>query len=235
MTQTNPKFDPQDLVDRALDGQPDEYKAKVLSVALKAKIEPNDPLFLVLMATGRLEVMLLEAPQNLSQIFEKNLDKASNLIQGSASAALQAQKAAIAGAVSALMNRQQGDKTVAKGSLSDFLSGIKLASVVVLSLAIGAGIGRQMALSSQGGLVGKVDLTVQQAEALGWATSKEGKFARELMRWNADSLDNNQCKAEAAALGVTLEINGRKAKSGFCTLWVEPPSRRQFVQSQVKK
>jgi len=234
MTQTNSNFEPQDLINLALDGQSNDYKVKVLTVALKAKIEPNDPLFLVLMATGRLELMLLDAPQNLKQIFEENLNKAAHLVQESGSAALQTQKAAIAGAVSTLMKRQQADKGVPKASQSDLSSGIKLASAVVLSLAIGGFIGNAMAISSQGGYLGKVNLTAQQAEALGWAQSKEGKFARDIMRWNADSLENKQCKSEATQLGVTLEINGRKAKDGFCTIWVEPANRRKFVQSQTQ-
>ncbi len=44
-------------------------------------------------------------------------------------------------------------------------------------------------LWAQGGFApGKpVHLTQEQVEALRWATSAEGKFARNLMKWNSDS------------------------------------------------
>ena len=73
-----------------------------------------------------------------------------------------------------------------------------------------------------------VHLTQEQAEALRWATSAEGKFARNLMKWNADSLSNLECKKEVERLGVTLEVAGRPATSGFCTIWVDPPEQRMF-------
>ena len=30
------------------------------------------------------------------------------------------------------------------------------------------------------------------------------------------------------SIGITLELEGRKAKSGFCTLWIVPPNQRKF-------
>jgi hypothetical protein len=73
-----------------------------------------------------------------------------------------------------------------------------------------------------------VHLTQEQAEALRWATSGEGKFARNLMRWNLDSLTDLECKKDVRRLGVTLEVAGRAATSGFCTIWVESVEKRKF-------
>ena len=73
-----------------------------------------------------------------------------------------------------------------------------------------------------------VSLTQEQAEALRWATSGEGKFARNLMKWNSDSLTNLECKKDVKRLGVTLEVAGRPATEGFCTIWVEPVEKRRF-------
>jgi hypothetical protein len=42
------------------------------------------------------------------------------------------------------------------------------------------------------------------------------------MKWNSDSLTNLECKKDVKRLGVTLEVAGRPATSGFCTIWVEP-------------
>jgi len=71
-------------------------------------------------------------------------------------------------------------------------------------------------------------MTQEEAEALRWATSAEGKFARNLMKWNSDSLTNLECKKDVRRLGVTLEVAGKLAVLGFCTIWVEPVKRRKF-------
>ncbi|MEG4857024.1 hypothetical protein QUB75_05065 [Microcoleus sp. K1-B6] len=63
-----------------------------------------------------------------------------------------------------------------------------------------------------------VHLTQKQAEALRWATSAEEKFARNLMKWNADSLTDLECKKDVKRLGVTLKVAGGLANSGFCTI-----------------
>lgn len=73
-----------------------------------------------------------------------------------------------------------------------------------------------------------VHLTQEQAEALRWATSAEGKFPRNLMKWNSDSLTNLECKKDVRRLGVTLVVAGRASTSGFCTIWVEPVEKRRF-------
>ena len=71
-------------------------------------------------------------------------------------------------------------------------------------------------------------LTVDEAALLSWAQSSEGQQARELMRWNSGLLDDRSCEQEVDSLGVTLELQGKSARSGFCTLWVVPPKDRRF-------
>ena len=71
-------------------------------------------------------------------------------------------------------------------------------------------------------------LTVEEAALLNWAQSPEGQQARELMRWNSELLDDRSCEREVERLGVTLELQGKLARSGCCTLWVVPPEERRF-------
>jgi hypothetical protein len=73
-------------------------------------------------------------------------------------------------------------------------------------------------------------LTFNQLQALRWAESGEGKFARNLMRWNAGYLDTKECLKDPQRLKVTLNLNGRKAYSGFCVVWTVPPNERKFEQ-----
>ena len=104
------------------------------------------------------------------------------------------------------------------------------AGILLTTLGVGALMGWMGVLWSQGGFAPgeAVHLTQEQAEALRWATSGEGKFARNLMKWNSDSLTNLECKKDVKRLGVTLEVAGRPATSGFCTIWVEPVQKRKF-------
>jgi hypothetical protein len=73
-------------------------------------------------------------------------------------------------------------------------------------------------------------LTVDQATALRWATSTEGKFARNLLDWNRGYLDNLACIKDTKRLGIKLELGGKPATSGFCTIWVQSPEQRKFEQ-----
>ncbi len=92
--------------------------------------------------------------------------------------------------------------------------------ILLTTLGIGALMGWMGLLWSQErfALGEAVHLTQEQAEALRWATSGEGKFARNLMKWNSDSLTNLECNKDIKRLGVTLEVAGRPAISGFCTI-----------------
>ena len=105
-----------------------------------------------------------------------------------------------------------------------------IVNILLTTLGIGGLIGWMSLLWSEGGCAPgeAVHLTQEQAEALRWATSAEGKLARNLMKWNADSLSNLECKKDVQRLGVTLEVAGRASTSGFCTVWVEPPEQRKF-------
>ena len=61
-----------------------------------------------------------------------------------------------------------------------------------------------------------------------WAMLSEGKFARDLINWNRGYLDNKECVKDAQKLGVVLSQYNRKARSGFCTIWVVPADKRKF-------
>jgi hypothetical protein len=238
MTRTPIAPELKSLVDAALEDQSEEFKVKVLEVAFKAKVEPSDPLFLVLLATGKLEYWLRDCPRALGSVFDDRLQEVSDTLSECGEAAVKSQKAAIASAMSSLfvksksLRHNQRDELDGVSQSSHFsVSGWKLAGVVLLSLAIGGVIGWAVPVLLQGGYVGQVNLTREQAKALSWAQSKQGKFASDLMSWNSSLLNDMECKKSVKQLGVTLEIQGKKASSGFCTLWVEPVSKRQFVST----
>jgi hypothetical protein len=141
--------------------------------------------------------------------------------------AVEKQEGQIAEAVNSLV-RQTELRRVATSARSLVVA----AGIMLTTLGIGALMGWMGLLWSQGGFAPgeAVHLTQEQAAALRWATSGEGKFARNLMKWNSDSLTNLECKKDVRRLGVTLEVAGRPATSGFCTIWVEPVERRKFTR-----
>ena len=219
--------DTKSLLDIALEGQSEEYRRKVLELAFKGKIEPTDPIFLILLAAGRLEVLIQDSPkpEDFELAFDRWVGRINKTLASYERVAVEKQEGQIAEAVNSLV--RQTELTRWRTSA---LALIPAAGILLVALGAGAVMGWMGLLWSQGGFAPgeAVSLTQEQAETLRWATSAEGKFARNLMRWNADSLTNLDCKKDVKRLGVTLEVAGRPATSGFCTIWVEPVQKRKF-------
>ncbi len=219
--------DTKSLLDIALEGQSEEYRRKVLELAFKGKIEPTDPIFLILLATGRLEVLIQESPkpEDFELAFDRWVGRINKTLATYERVAVEKQEGQIAEAVNSLVRQTELTK-VATSARSLMVA----AGILLTTLGVGALMGWMGVLWSQGGFApGEgVYLTQEQAEALRWATSAEGKFARNLIRWNSDSLTDLECKKDVERLGVTLEVAGRPATSGFCTIWVEPIEKRRF-------
>jgi hypothetical protein len=180
-----------------------------------------------LLAAGRLEVLIQEGrkPDDFELACDRWVGQINKTLASYERVAVEKQEGQIAEAVNSLL-RQTELRRVATSARSLVVA----AGILLTTLGIGALMGWMGVLWSQGGFApGKpVHLTQEQAEALRWATSAEGKLARNLMKWNSDSLTNLECKKDIRRLGVTLEIAGRPATSGFCTVWVEPPDQRRF-------
>ncbi|MFB2880615.1 DUF6753 family protein [Floridanema aerugineum] len=219
--------DTKSLLDIALEGQSEEYKRKVLELAFKGKIEPTDPIFLILLATGRLEVLIRESPKpkDFELAFDRFLVQINKTLATHEQVVVEKQEQQIAEVINSLVRQTKLTKVV-----TSVRSLVVAAGVLLTTLGIGALMGWMGLLWSQGGFAPgeAVHLTQEQAEALRWATSNEGKFARNLMRWNSDSLTNLECKKDVKRLGVTLEVAGRPATEGFCTIWVESLEKRKF-------
>ncbi len=68
------------LLNHLLDGRSDTFKAKVLDIVYRHHLDPNDPNFQILIATGQLEVLLQDAPQVLEQKFAQLLETLRRLV-----------------------------------------------------------------------------------------------------------------------------------------------------------
>ncbi|MEL6462472.1 MAG: DUF6753 family protein [Cyanobacteria bacterium J06641_2] len=221
---------PDELLAEALKGKSEEFKQRVVDFAFRSGLSKDDPLFLVLVATGQLEAMLQDAPETLKVLFKTwNQDLANNL-EKVEQVAVQRQKVAINRAAQALIH----ESLVREGR--NIINSIYPAAIVFF-LIFGAGfIGGVTIPPWIVGVLGKGytlvksdSLTWEEAEAMKWAMSSEGRFARNLINWNRDYLDNKECIKDAQKLGLTLSQYNRKARSGFCTIWVVPPSKRKLA------
>jgi hypothetical protein len=219
---------PDDLLAEALRGKSDDFKRRVLDFVSKTGLSQDDPLFLVLVATGQLEVMLSDAPQTLQLLFQTwNQDLAHNLEQVE-QVAIARQKVAINRAAQELIH----ESLLREGR--NIINSVFPATVVFFFIfAIGFIAGVSIPPWLNGVLSGgytKVQaktLTWDELEAMKWAVSKEGKFARDLMNWNHGYLENRECIKDVQRLGVVLSQYNRKVKSGFCLVWVTPPDKRK--------
>ncbi|NJN11739.1 MAG: hypothetical protein HC836_39805 [Richelia sp. RM2_1_2] len=220
---------PSDLLAEALKGKSEDFKHRVMDFAGKSGLSKDDPLFLVLIATGQLEVMLEDAPETLQVLFKTwNRDLASNL-EKVEQVAVERQKVAIDRAAQALIH----ESLVREGR--NIINSIYPA-VIVFFLIFAAGfIGGVSIPPWIVGVLGKGytlvksnTLTWEELDAMKWAMSSEGKFAKNLINWNRGYLENGECIKDTQKLGVVLSQYNRKAKSGFCLIWTKPPQERKL-------
>ncbi|MGG6268862.1 DUF6753 family protein [Leptolyngbya sp. AN03gr2] len=222
-------------LDHLLMGEPDYVKAKVLEVLMQYNLDSDDPAFILMAATGRLQALLEEKPKDLNALFEQWRDETyrqvANYREGLKEyerTALEAQKTAIAQTVQALIR-----KTAINQFMHQLSAASTIVAAVILTVAAGVGGGAGWMYAQwqrsqvEADPSGKRQLTLEEANTLKWAMSREGQFAKNLMTWNQAFLTRNwqgrfACEDQAKKLGVVLKVGEQKVKSGFCTLWVRP-------------
>ncbi|AOY79318.1 hypothetical protein BJP36_04700 [Moorena producens JHB] len=239
------------LLEKLLEGRSDSFKAKILDLVVATELDANDPLFLFLVATSSLETMLADTPKSLEQLFrswEKDIQQMIDVV-GQSTVDIQRQEIAkaIASAIEqskvtieSKSERQpcsyppKGSRDFPVVKASPFTNITAICGAVVLSLVCGLGAGWGLSELSQPKLDpnGSRQLTLDEAATLNWAISKEGKLARNITKWNAGYLDNLECQKDAIEAGIRLNFGGKKATSGYCLLWVAPPSQRKYINNE---
>ncbi|MDF5718868.1 MAG: hypothetical protein PUP93_34635 [Rhizonema sp. NSF051] len=208
-----------------LEGLSDPHRQKVNDLVRIARINPKDPLFLILSSLGKYEILMEEIPDKLETVvktwtveIDNKLDKASSvaLVQRHSAICASQQRFAIAKAAEALLKTGEQQKSIKVfGSVLPFA--VLLPGIFGVCLLIGSIIPAWKG----GGLTDPVRLTFEEKEALSWAKSKDGQFARQFMRWN--DFDMNLCRQEPERL------------KGRCVLWVVPYDKRATYHKQLSK
>lgn len=76
MSDRNGGMSPKDkqYLDLALEGKSDEFKVRVYEIVRLFKLDASDPAFLMMISTGRLEVLLNEFPDQFEKLFRQELN-----------------------------------------------------------------------------------------------------------------------------------------------------------------
>ncbi|MBD2093282.1 hypothetical protein H6F67_25895 [Microcoleus sp. FACHB-1515] len=228
------------LLDMVMRDRDATFKEKVWEIVVQTGVDPEEPAFLLMVATGRLEALLEDRPKELEALFDaweerlhdqyqERIDQCDRI----AKAAVKVQEKEISVAVNNLVRRTAIEQVMRSFNAASVTGGILL---LLLSIALGSGVTYSL-MRWQQNLVkytpGTHQLTQADVDALKWANSNQGRLAQQIMQWNQRGLTRSPsgrlaCEQQAAQLKVTFEVNGKPATSGFCPLWVRPPNERKF-------
>ena len=214
------------LLGELLENQDEEFVSKLMTMVFKLGLNPNDPIFVILGALGNLEFLIEQAPAALQQQFTEWRDDIGKLQTQEHKQAISAYKKDISNAVNQLLNITD------KRSSRSVRSLIPASAILLATFCFGMFTGITVPPWVQGKLGGGYSnanhsqLTHNQVDALNWAMSSEGKYARQIMKWNKGYLGDN-CEEEVQKLGVKLTYGTQERSNGFCVVWVKPPAQRK--------
>ena len=221
------------LLEKYLDRENPEFVKKVAAIVQQTKLKPDDPLFLIITATSTLRVMLEEAPKNLEATYTACNQSVIDKLDAFESAAVKLTEKKVASILDNLIKKTQISKLQVQ-----LQTALPIGLIFLITLGLGLVLGATFTRWHDSQIAkdpaGKRQLTLEEANALKWAMSQEGQFAKNLIEWN-DSLLNRECEEEIKTLGVTYRIGNRISVKGFCTIWVVPPSDRSFRSIREKE
>lgn len=204
---------------RVLDGKDADFQKRVLAIAVEHGLKTSDPLFLVMLATGQLQVLLEDKPSELNNLFERWSEAICDRLETAKHTAIKGQEIEISRAVERLIAKAESKE---RSRLR-----VMLPAAGLLLAAMGLGVLGGMAVPVwwQGGYApGEPrQLTVTELEMLSWAKSFEGRLARNILKWNSESLTNLNCTRNAAQRSVVQKERGKRALSQYCLLRVKAP------------
>ncbi len=209
--------------DIIFEGKPESVKARVLEIAYQSGIEPEDPLFVLLAATGSLEVLLDESPKAIKELFETKLQAlheeflaVAEALKNYEESMMAVQRRAFVKSVEDALKQIEKQKSRQFwATLSDNWLFVVVGGAAVLGcLLLGGWGGFQLASPPELDPTGPRQLSLEEAKALDWALSTEGREAKKLWEWNRGAIA--VCKANSK------ELKGR------CAIWIKPPTKSSF-------
>jgi hypothetical protein len=207
----------ENFLNRLLEGKDADFQRRVLAITVEHGLSTNDPLFLMMLATGQLQVLLEDKPNELDNLFKRWSESIYDQLEKAKRTATSGQEIEI---------RKMVDRLI-KHSESKERSRLRviIPALGILIAAIGFGVlaGLAVPIWLAGGYapVQPRKLTVAEVETLQWSKSSEGKLARHIITWNSESLTNLNCtKVNAQRIIAAKEKRGA---GDYCLLRVKAP------------
>lgn len=214
-----------EYVDLALKDVKPQIKEEVYRFLIISKVQPDDPLFKLMLACHYFNLVTLNAPNEIEKAFEVGtvnlLDKLAEQIGELKGACVKQVEADISRTVNRLLEKQ-GNSTPRQ----KWLNFGKYGLLTFIPLMMGIFLTNQYYQRQQLGT-----LELENRQLLSWARSKEGQFAKKLMNWNP-GLFNGRCEQSVANLGIGFgevirkdgeNVGMRETKNGYCVVWRKPP------------
>lgn len=213
------------LLDDYLQDKPTLLQNRVLQLAVKLKIPPDDPFWVILVVTGYIESLLDEKPKQVDELFEDWEAKLRAILDIEFQRAIEKYDKEVK--VEAIKAAKEALKKVKmEQQQATWWNYFQGGGVLFAAIGVGVVLGMAVPVWLEGGLTGSRSLTAYQSETLRWATSPEGKLARQVMDWNRDTLANKSCLEDAKKSSVSVLVGQRKATRGYCLIWVVPLGQR---------
>jgi hypothetical protein len=208
-------------LNRLLEGKDADFQRRVLAIAVEHGLSTSDPLFLIMLSTGQLQVLLEDKPNELDNLFKRWSEAIYDHLEKAKRTAVSGQEVEIRKMVDRLIQHCDSKE---RSRLRVMLPAMGL---LVLAIAFGVLAGLSVPVwLDEGYSPGKPRLlTVKEVENLRWMKSDRGQLARNIITWNSESLSNLNCtnNSEQRAVVTKEKRQNITRQSDYCLLRVKPP------------
>ena len=208
-------------LNKLLEGKDADFQRRVLAVAVEHGLSTSDPLFLIMLSTGQLQVLLEDKPSELDQLFKRWSEAIYEHLEKAKRTAVSGQEVEIRSMVNRLIKHCESKE---RSRLVVMLPAIGL---IVAAVGFGVLTGLSVPVWLAGGYAsGKPKLlTVEQVENLRWLKSVQGQLAKNIVTWNSESLSNLNCTNNPEQRAVVNNAKGKHLtrESDYCLLRVKSP------------
>ena len=208
-------------LNKLLEGKDADFQRRVLAVAVEHGLSTNDPLFLIMLSTGQLQVLLEDKPNELELLFQRWSEAIYEHLEKAKRTAVSGQEVEIRSMVNRLIKHCESKE---RSRLVVMLPAIGL---LVAAIGFGVLIGLTVPVWLAGGYAPQKPklLTVAEVESLRWVKSSKGQLGRNIVTWNSESLTNLNCTNNPQQKTLINNEKGKALvrKSDYCLLRVKPP------------
>jgi hypothetical protein len=208
-------------LNRLLEGKDADFQRRVLAVAVEHGLSTSDPLFLIMLATGQLQVLLEDKPNELDNLFKRWSEAIYDHLEKAKRTAVSGQEVEIRKMVDRLIQHCESKERSRLGVM------LPAMGLLVVAIAFGILAGLSVPVWLDGGYAPEKQrlMTVKEVENLRWLKSDRGQLARDIITWNSESLSNLNCtnNSEQRAVVTKEKRQNITRQSDYCLLRVKPP------------